>query len=115
MLEYHRDFESKTRFPLLQFNILLSEPNVDYNGGEFVFKDNNNNEIFINRDLKATIGDALVFDKYLLHKVENTHLGNTDIGRWTILIGARAKYTNLYEYLIKKNYFYNLYQKKLKK
>ena len=36
------------------------------------------------------IGDALLFDKYLLHSVDLTERGITDIGRWSVLIGARA-------------------------
>tara|TARA_A100001011_G_scaffold115906_1_gene122385 strand:+ start:216 stop:395 length:180 start_codon:yes stop_codon:yes gene_type:complete len=36
------------------------------------------------------IGDALLFDKYLLHSVDTTEKGDTDVGRWSVLIGARA-------------------------
>ena len=102
MLKYHRDFYEPTPYPLIQFNVLLSSIGFDYNGGEFVLKDNNNNELYLHRDLGANIGDALIFNKYLLHKVEPTMQGVTDVGRWSILIGARAEYTNKYKDLIKK-------------
>tara|TARA_B100000700_G_scaffold318721_1_gene412481 strand:- start:530 stop:1285 length:756 start_codon:yes stop_codon:yes gene_type:complete len=102
MLKYHRDFPKKTKYPLLQFNILLSEFNKDYKGGDFVLKDNNNKDVFLHKDLKANIGDALIFNKYLLHKVENTYSGITDIGRWSILIGARAEYTKSYKLYLHK-------------
>jgi hypothetical protein len=114
MLKYHRDFSEPTQYPLIQFNVLLSSSGLDYNGGEFVLKDNNNNELYLHRDLGANIGDALIFNKYLLHKVEPTMQGITDVGRWSILIGARAEYSNKYKDLIKKikygkfmNIFYN--------
>ncbi len=102
MLKYHRDFSEPTKYPLIQFNILLSSFGLDYNGGEFVLKDNNDNEIYLHRDLGANIGDALIFNKYLLHKVEPTIEGDTDIGRWSVLIGARAEYSNKYKDLVKK-------------
>jgi hypothetical protein len=37
-----------------------------------------------------------------MHKVETTIQGVTDIGRWSILIGARAEYSNKFTDLIKK-------------
>ena len=61
MLKYHRDFSEPTQYPLIQFNVLLSSLGLDYNGGEFVLKDNNNNELYLHRDLGANIGDALIF------------------------------------------------------
>jgi hypothetical protein len=102
MLKYHRDFHEQTQYPLIQFNVLLSESGLDYNGGEFVLKDNNNNELYLHRDLGTNIGDALIFNKYLMHKVEPTIQGITDIGRWSVLIGARAEYSNKYKDLIKR-------------
>lgn len=102
MLKYHRDFHKQTQYPLIQFNVLLSESGLDYNGGEFVLKDNNNYELYLHRDLGANIGDALIFNKYLMHKVEPTMEGVTDVGRWSVLIGARAEYSNKYKDIIKK-------------
>ena len=43
------------------------------------------------------IGDALLFDKYLLHSVDLTEKGITDIGRWSVLIGARAHKINYFQ------------------
>ena len=102
MLKYHRDFPDPTEFPLIQFNLILSSVGLDYNGGEFVLKDNNNKELYLHKDLGADIGDVLIFNKYLLHKVEPTTKGVTDVGRWSILIGARAEYSNKYKDLIKR-------------
>ncbi len=44
----------------------------------------------VEADLGMKPGDALVFDKSLLHEVEET-LPGSDVGRWTVLIGARAE------------------------
>ena len=102
MLKYHRDISEQTKYPLIQFNVLLSASGLDFNGGEFVLKDNNDNELNLHRDLGANIGDALIFNKYLMHKVEPTIEGVTDVGRWSVLVGARAEYSNKYKDIIKK-------------
>ena len=90
MLQPHRDWPNKLKYPLLQFNLILSQEQIDFNGGEFVFEDYKKKKIKIHKDLKMKIGDALLFDKYLLHSVDLTERGITDIGRWSVLIGARA-------------------------
>ena len=90
MLPPHRDWPNKLKYPLLQFNLILSQQQIDFNGGEFVFENYNQKNIKIHKDLKMKIGDALLFDKYLLHSVDLTEKGITDIGRWSVLIGARA-------------------------
>ena len=109
-LNFHRDIEIETDFPLLQFNILLSSYGKDYKNGEFILKDKNNKNIAIHKDLDANIGDALIFDKYLLHAVETTEKGSTDIGRWSILIGARAKYMSFFDSYLKKSKFFHFYK-----
>jgi hypothetical protein len=90
MLKPHRDYPKKLVFPLLQFNLILSEQKKDFTSGEFVFEDYKRNTLKIHNDLNMSIGDALLFDKYLLHSVELTHSGLTGIGRWSVLVGARA-------------------------
>ena len=90
MLPPHRDWPNKLKYPLLQFNLILSQQQIDFNGGEFMFENYNQKNIKIHEDLKMKIGDALLFDKYLLHSVDLTEKGITDIGRWSVLIGARA-------------------------
>ncbi len=90
MLPPHRDWPDKLRYPLLQFNLLLSQEKIDFLAGEFIFEDYNNIDIKIHKDLNMEIGDALLFDKYLLHSVDTTEKGDTDVGRWSVLIGARA-------------------------
>jgi len=90
MLPQHRDWPNKLRYPLLQFNLILSQEQIDFNAGEFIFEDYNQKNIKVHKDLKMKIGDALLFDKYLLHSVDLTKKGITDIGRWSVLIGARA-------------------------
>ncbi len=90
MLPPHRDWPNKLKYPLLQFNLILSEKQKDFKAGEFIFEDYNKKQIKIHKDLKMKMGDALLFDKYLLHSVDLTQKGTTNIGRWSVLIGARA-------------------------
>ena len=97
MLPIHRDWPDKLKYPLLQFNLILSQEQIDFNSGEFVFEDYNKKKIKIHKDLKMKIGDALLFDKYLLHSVDLTEKGITDIGRWSVLIGARAHKINYFQ------------------
>ena len=111
MLKYHRDFPKKTEYPLLQFNILISQPNIDYSEGDFIFKDYHGKEIAIQKDLNISMGDVIIFDKYLLHKVEKTLRGNTDIGRWSVLVGARAEYTSKIRLFVYKSSLFKFYKK----
>ena len=111
LLKYHRDFPKKTEYPLLQFNILISQPNIDYSEGDFIFIDYHGKEIAIQKDLNASMGDAIIFDKHLLHKVENTLKGNTDIGRWSVLVGTRAEYTSKIRLFVYKSSLFKFYKK----
>ena len=90
MLPIHRDYCGPAPFPLIQFWVLLSTPGVDYNAGNLVLHPTEGTPIRVEADLGMQPGDALVFDKSLLHEVEET-LPGSDIGRWTVLIGARAE------------------------
>ena len=59
MLPPHRDWPNKLKYPLLQFNLILSQQQIDFNGGEFMFENYNQKNIKIHKDLKMKIGDAL--------------------------------------------------------
>ncbi len=92
MLLKHKDYEGNLDFPLIQFMILLSEPSVDYEKGDFNLFTRRGKKLSIQKDLNMRKGDALVFDKSLYHQVERTRGSKaSDIGRWSVLIGARAK------------------------
>ena len=92
MLTKHKDYEGELKFPLLQYLILLSEPGVDYEGGEFVLYTKSNRKIRVQEELNLRKGDALIFDKSLYHEVEETlAAGDSQVGRWSVLIGARAR------------------------
>ena len=97
MLRPHRDFPKKLKFPLLQFNLILSEKDKDFKSGEFIFEDYDQKKLKIHNDLEIKIGDALLFDKYLLHSVDLTKKGITNIGRWSVLIGARAEKISFFQ------------------
>ena len=61
LLRPHKDFPKKLKYPLLQFNLILSEFGKDYNNGEFILSDYKENKVKIHNDLKCNIGDALLF------------------------------------------------------
>jgi len=82
----HCDFKGSTRYPFLQFLVLLSEPDEDYRGGALVLYPRKGKPI----SLALRKGDALLFDKALDHEVEATEPAAGDgVGRWTTVIGAR--------------------------
>lgn len=90
-LPKHRDYEGNVPYPFLQCLILLSEPNVDYEGGEFLLFTKRGNAVRIQSELGVRKGDALFFDKTLYHMVEPTKRSGSGIGRWSVLVGARAR------------------------
>ena len=90
-LPKHKDYAGNLNFPLLQFAVILSEPGVDFAGGELCLHPAGSETIKIHRDLNLSIGDALLFDKSLVHSVETTEQAESGVGRWSVLIGARAK------------------------
>ena len=88
----HRDYEGVVAFPLLQFLVLLSEPETDYRGGEFTLFTRSGEEVRMLADLGLGKGDALVFDKSLDHAVARTLApSGAGPGRWSLLVGARAR------------------------
>lgn len=90
-LPRHNDYQGEVPFPFIQFLVLLSQPGEDYRGGELILHTKAGRAIRIQDDLGVREGDALLFDKTLLHEVEDT-LGGVPggAGRWSVLIGARA-------------------------
>jgi hypothetical protein len=95
MLPKHKDYDGNVKSPLLQFLILLSEPDVDYREGEFILYTRSGRRLRLHQDLDVHKGDALLFDKSLYHEVEGTRsVPGNEVGRWTVLIGARAQREN---------------------
>ncbi len=90
MLPRHQDYLGNLPHPLLQFQILLSKPGVDFSGGEFILYTKSGKRLKTTEELELKQGDALLFDKSLFHEVEPT-LDTKGDGRWSVLIGARAK------------------------
>jgi hypothetical protein len=87
----HRDYYGPAPFPLLQSLVLLSRMPDDYTGGDFRLRTKNGTSLSLANDIGATKGDLLVFDKSLEHTVELTQAGtSTNLGRWSVLVGARA-------------------------
>ncbi|WP_437991762.1 2OG-Fe(II) oxygenase [Sorangium sp. So ce145] len=92
MLSRHRDYNGPAPLPLIQFWVALSEPGKDYEGGNLVIYSKDGTRRRVEADLGLRRGDALIFDKTLLHEVELTQIpaDGAARGRWTVLIGARA-------------------------
>jgi hypothetical protein len=88
----HCDFKGSTRYPLLQFLVLLSEPDKDYRGGALILYPREGRPVNIQESLGLRKGDALLFDKALYHEVEATEPAPGDgVGRWTAVIGGRYR------------------------
>ncbi len=92
MLAKHQDYSGPAPFPLIQFWVVLSQPDEDYQGGNLVLYSKNGRRRRVEHDLAVRKGDALIFDKSLFHEVELTQIGSKEgaLGRWSVLIGARA-------------------------
>jgi hypothetical protein len=90
-LPRHRDYAGPALYPLLQSLILLSHTPEDYTGGEFTLFPRSGAPLKLHRDLGVGKGDLLIFDKSLYHSVDVTRRGRTtNMGRWSVLVGARA-------------------------
>jgi hypothetical protein len=89
-IDKHADYKGGTRYPLLQCLVFLSEPGVDYLGGDLMLHRKEGGPIYIQKTLQMKKGDALLFDKSLYHEVEPTEPSAlSEVGRWTVVIGAR--------------------------
>lgn len=103
MLPRHRDYSGPARLPLIQFWVLLTEPEVDYKNGNIIIHTDTGDCIHIERDLDLVPGDAVIFNKRLEHEVEPTlEAGEGARGRWTVLIGARAERDSFSQVMYKK-------------
>lgn len=97
----HCDYKGPAPYPFLQPLIFLSEPGVDYLGGELVLHTKTGELINSHTTLNLRKGDALLFDKSLDHEVAPTEPSElSGVGRWTAVIGARcAKPPSVYDRL----------------
>ncbi len=91
-LPRHRDYVGPAPRPLLQSLVCMTRRPQDYTGGEFTLYPRQGRPVRLHADLGAGIGDLLLFDKSLDHEVETTGRGDgRNLGRWTVLVGARAE------------------------
>ncbi len=90
LLPKHVDYDGPAPKPLVQFWVALSEPGKDYRGGNLILYSKDGSARRVETDLEIRKGDALIFDKSLPHEVELTETPPGALGRWTVLIGARA-------------------------
>ena len=95
----HRDYSGPARLPLIQSIALISQPALDFCGGEFVLYTRSGSTVRLTRDLGVGMGDLFLFDKVLVHEVEQTLPGRTDVGRWSASIGSRARRHTMGQYL----------------
>jgi hypothetical protein len=91
LLTKHADYDGPAPRPLVQFWVALSTPGKDYQGGNLVLYSKSGRARRVETDLSIHKGDAVIFDKSLPHEVELTEVsGAGALGRWSVLIGARA-------------------------
>jgi hypothetical protein len=89
-IEKHNDYKGNAPYPLLQCLVFLSQPDLDYRGGDLILYPKEGAPINIQRGLDIKKGDALLFDKSLYHQVEPSEPSElSDVGRWTAVIGGR--------------------------
>lgn len=85
----HADAPKDTPFPLLQTWSLLTEPGVDFSGGELLMHLRDGRVIRCMEELSLRPGDVLFFDRRLDHEVEASSIIRR--GRWITLFGAKPK------------------------
>lgn len=90
-LNKHRDAEAELSHPALQCEFLLTEPGVDYLGGDLILHLLDGRRVSTN-DLLPHVGDAIFFDKRVAHEVTETRPSENKLakGRWMALIGAKT-------------------------
>ena len=104
----HRDYSGPSPFPLIQFWVALSDPEIDYKQGNLILVSKDGTKRLVESELQIKLGDALIFDKSLEHGVEITKPGKERAwGRWTILIGARAEIQNPIQSIIERVLYSN--------
>ncbi len=84
----HRDSTVVTSRPLVQCVVLMSQPEVDFLGGELILYNEHEEAIRAHGDLGMKRCDVLLFDKSLMHEVEATK-PITEVGRRSAVVGAR--------------------------
>lgn len=115
-LPKHIDYRGSTKLPLVQSVVVLSDSGVDYEGGDLIIYSRNNTTYSLQKDLKVKKGDVVFFDKSLVHEVLPTlKNGNSGIGRWSVLIGARSKRRGKKLDLYKYSENYLVFKRKIKK
>lgn len=83
----HADAPKETPFPLLQTWSLLTEPGVDFSGGELLMHRRDGRIVRCMEELGLRPGDVLFFDRRLDHEVEPSEI--IKLGRWITLFGAK--------------------------
>jgi len=101
-LPKHRDHSGSPTCPFLQSFMLLSQPPVDYRGGEFTIYSANDTPVRLQADLNVGKGDLVLFDRSLCHEVEPTDVADGNgAGRWSVVLardGTVGKYWDRIRY-----------------
>lgn len=103
----HTDDPGGLAYPLLQFLVLASQPGRDFEGGELVLHPAQGDPVGIVSDLGLSEGDGLLFDRSLCHAVRPVRgLAPPAAGRWTLLIGSRARREGPLRHAFKRTVFH---------
>ncbi len=93
----HRDSKRDLAHPVLQPLMLLSEPGLDFEGGDVLIHSRSGRVAHVIADEALRKGDLVFFDRRLEHEVEaTTSSGRTGRGRWSVVIGARDRQVGTY-------------------
>jgi hypothetical protein len=86
----HTDYKGDAPYPLLQPLIALSQPGIDYIGGDLLIQTKRGQVVNIQETLQMQKGDALFFDKSLYHEVLPIEPSDSsNLGKWSVVIGGR--------------------------
>lgn len=88
----HADDTSGHAYPLIQCLLLLTEPGVDFQGGDLTLYTRSGATVHAQADLGYTKGDCLFFDKRLEHEVQPTSPIEGGDDRWAAIVGVKAVY-----------------------
>jgi predicted 2-oxoglutarate/Fe(II)-dependent dioxygenase YbiX len=86
----HTDYRGDAPYPLLQPVIFLSQPGIDYVGGDLLITTKRGHVVNVQETLQMRKGDLLLFDKSLYHEVLPIQpCEPSQVGKWSVVLGGR--------------------------
>lgn len=88
----HSDVPYDHPTPMLQCWLQLSQPGVDYSGGDLILYPPAGGQLSLAKDLRVQAGDLVFFDKRTEHEVTPCKPIACGLGRWIIIVGAMGAF-----------------------